>query len=60
VIEDRPVDGAAVWHYGLARMSMVNLRARHKDTDVWRVDWAIAFRNPSEPYVTLRVTDHPD
>jgi hypothetical protein len=59
VIEARPVDGAAVWQYGFARMSMVNLRARHKDRDVWRVDWAIAIQDSSEPYVTLRV-DLPD
>ena len=59
-IEARPVDGKVVWHYGFARMSMVNLRARHKDRDVWRVDWAFAFQDPNEPYVTLRVVDRPD
>jgi hypothetical protein len=59
-IEARPVDGKVVWHYGFARMSMVNLRARHKDRDVWRVDWAVAFQDPNEPYVTLRVVDQPD
>jgi hypothetical protein len=59
-IEARPVDGEVVWHYGFARMSMVNLRARHKDRDVWRVDWAVAFQDPNEPYVTLRVADRPD
>jgi hypothetical protein len=57
VIESRPVDGAAVWHFGFARMSMVNLRARHKDRDVWSVPWATDYQNPNEPYVTLRVTD---
>ena len=53
-IEDRPVDGVPTWHYAFARMSMVNLRARHKGRDVWSADWASDFRNASKPYVTLR------
>jgi hypothetical protein len=60
VIEARPVNGAVAWHYGFARMSMINLRGRHKDRDVWRVSWAYALQDPSEPYVTLRVAGHSD
>jgi hypothetical protein len=57
VIEDRPIDGKPTWHYGFARMSMVNLRAKHKGRDVWSVGWATDLRNPNEPYVTLRASD---
>ncbi len=54
MIEDRPVEGASVWHYGLARMSMVQLRASHKDRNVWSADWVNDLQNPNNPYVTLR------
>jgi hypothetical protein len=60
VIEARPVDGAPTWHYGFARMSMVNLRARHKDRDVWSVAWATDYQDPSKPYATLRAPTRPD
>ena len=43
-----------VWHYGFARMSMVNLRAQHKARNVWKVEWATDYRNPTLPYVTLQ------
>lgn len=59
-IEARQVEGKPVWHFGFARMSMINLRAKHKDRDVWKVDWAGNFRDPAEPYVTLRATDLAD
>jgi hypothetical protein len=60
VIESRPAAGVAAWHYGFARMSMVNLRATHKDRDVWRVDWATDYQDPNRPYVTLRGDTRPD
>jgi hypothetical protein len=60
VIESRPVDGKPAWHYGFARMSMVNLRAQHKGRDVWKVDWAYSLQDPKQPYVTLRAPDRPD
>jgi hypothetical protein len=53
LIEARPVDGAPVWHYGLARMSMVNLRAQHKDRTVWSVEWVNDRQAPNQPYVTF-------
>jgi hypothetical protein len=53
LLEARPIDGKAAWHYALARMSMVNLRARHKDQSVWRVDWEPKFGDISLPYTTL-------
>jgi hypothetical protein len=56
-IEARSAGGAPVWHYGFARMSMVNLRAAHKDRSVWSVDWVYDLEAPSQPYVTLRVPD---
>jgi hypothetical protein len=60
VIESRPLDGAAAWHYGFARMSMIDLKARHKDRDVWSVPWNNKYTDPSEPYVTLRGSERAD
>jgi hypothetical protein len=60
MIEARPVDGSPAWHYGFARMSMVDLRARHKDRDVWSADWVTDLQNPNRPYVTLRSDPRPD
>jgi hypothetical protein len=60
VIEARSVGGASVWHYGLARMSMVNLRAQHKDREVWKVEWVYDLQAPDKPYVTLRAPDRHD
>ena len=59
-IEAKPVDGTPVWHYGFARMSMVNLRGQHKGRNVWSVDWATDLQNPREAYVTLRATERPN
>jgi hypothetical protein len=56
-IEARPVAGAAVWHYGFARMSMVSMRAQHKDQSVWKVEWVYDLQAPDKPYVTLRAPD---
>jgi hypothetical protein len=53
VIESRPARGAATWHYGFARMSMVNLRGAHKDRSVWKAEWAYELRNPSRPYFSV-------
>jgi hypothetical protein len=53
LLEARPINGKAAWHYAFARMSMVNLRARHKDQSVWRVDWEPKFGDISLPYATL-------
>jgi len=60
VIEARPAGGASVWHYGFARMSMVNLRAKHKDRSVWSVDWVNNLQDPGQPYVTLRGPELPN
>jgi hypothetical protein len=60
VIEARPAGGASVWHYGLARMSMVNMRAQHKDRHVWSVDWVNDLAAPNKPYVTLRASERRD
>ena len=54
MIEARAVGGASVWHYGFARMSMVQLRASHKDRNVWSAGWVYDLQNPNNPYVTLR------
>jgi hypothetical protein len=61
LIEARTAGGgnAPVWQYGFARMSMVNLRAQHKDRNVWRVNWATNYEDPNQPYVTLRAPDRP-
>jgi hypothetical protein len=59
VIEARSAagGGAPVWHYGFARMSMVNLRAQHKNRNVWSVSWATYNADLNQPYVTLRAPD---
>ena len=59
-IEARPVDGKPAWHYGFARMSMVNLRAQHKDRDVWRAPWAVGLQDPTGPYFTTRAPVPPE
>jgi hypothetical protein len=62
VIEARSAGGAGgapVWHYAFARMSMVNLRAQHKDRTVWSVNWATNYQDATQPYVTLRAPDRP-
>jgi hypothetical protein len=59
MIESRPKSGTPVWHYGFARMSMINLKAKHKDRDVWSVPWATDFQNPNESYVTLPANGSP-
>jgi hypothetical protein len=53
LIEARPAGGALAWHYALARMSMVNLRAQHKERPVWRVDWVDQLTAPGNPYLTI-------
>jgi hypothetical protein len=57
MVEARPVEGTTAWHYGFARMSMVNLRAAHKEQTVWTVDWVYDLEAPNKPYVTLRAPD---
>jgi hypothetical protein len=56
-IETRPIGGDLAWHYGFARMSMVNLRAQHKGRTVWNADWVYDLEAPNKPYVTLRAAD---
>jgi hypothetical protein len=60
LIESRPLAGIPTWHSGFARMSMVNLRAAHKDRNVWKVDWAFELRNPTKPYINIRAPDRSD
>ncbi len=43
--------GPMAWHYSAARMSMVNLRVRHKDREVWSAVWDNDYRGPSKPYM---------
>ena len=57
MIEARPVGGDSVWHYGFARMSMVNLRAQHKDRTSGASTGRTTFEDPNKPYVTLRAPD---
>jgi hypothetical protein len=59
-IEARPIDGKPAWHYGFARMSMVNLRAQHKDRDVWKAEWVFDRQDPNKPYFTTRAPDRPE
>jgi hypothetical protein len=59
LLEARPVDGAPAWQYAFARMSMVNLRARHKGQDVWSVDGAYHLTDPTQPYLTRRAPSEP-
>jgi hypothetical protein len=57
LIEARPVDKTPSWHYAFARMSMVNLRAQHRDQEVWSVGWVYNLQDPTQPYVTLRARE---
>lgn len=59
LIEDRPHNGALAWQYGLARMSMVNLRAELKRQVVWRAEWDNDRFAPDKPYMTLRASEVP-
>ena len=36
---------------------MVNLRAQHKNRNVWSVNWATYNADLNHPYVTLRAPD---
>lgn len=54
LIEARRQGGSLAWHYAFARMSMVNLRAEHKEKRVWSVDWQVTGGTPGGPYVTLQ------
>jgi hypothetical protein len=50
----RPRAGApAAWQFGLARMSMVNLRAEHQGKPIWRVGWVDDVTAPNKPYLTI-------
>ncbi|MDR3636283.1 MAG: hypothetical protein P4L84_20945 [Isosphaeraceae bacterium] len=53
LIEARPHAAGLAWHYGIARMSMVNLRAEHKERTVWTADWDDQAEAPNKPYATL-------
>ena len=53
LVEARMHDGRFRWHYGLARMSMVNLRAAHKEQEVWKVPWWDRTEGPRGPYITM-------
>jgi hypothetical protein len=55
-IEARNVDGKPAWYWGVARMSMVNLRAEHKGTEVWTADWVNDLSAPNKPYITRTVS----
>jgi hypothetical protein len=52
-IEARPpTDGGPMaWHYSIARMSLVNLRAFHKDRQVWSAEWVQPARASTKPYM---------
>ena len=57
VIESRPSGGELAWHYGLARMSMVNLRtpehkARGLEGAEWKTRPASTTGRPTSPSTT--------
>jgi hypothetical protein len=56
VIEARKTGTTTAWHYGLARMSMVDLRAEHKGREVWQVPWDYQVSAPNKPYMTRSTT----
>jgi hypothetical protein len=50
----RPREGApAAWQFGLARMSMVNLKAEHQGRPIWNVGWVNDVSAPNKPYLTI-------
>ena len=49
-----------IWHYSLARMSLVNLRVHHKDREVWSAEWVQPNKAMTKPYMvpaTPRIRD---
>lgn len=54
LIESSARDGGTAWRYGLARLSMLALRAELKDRVVWRVDRDEDRFAPDKPYATYR------
>jgi hypothetical protein len=53
LLEARMQGDRLQWHYGFARMSMVNLRAAHKEQEVWKVPWWDRTEGPRGPYITM-------
>ncbi len=53
LFEAKPADGKVTWHYGIARMSMVNLRVDHKGQTVWQVPWNSEASMPDKPSLTI-------
>jgi hypothetical protein len=51
--------GPPQWHYALARMSLVNLRVRLKESEVWSAEWDSDVKNPRKTYMarTVDVTE---
>ncbi len=47
--------GPPEWHYALARMSLVNLRVRLKDNEVWSAEWDSDVKNPRKTYMARTV-----
>ncbi len=54
VLEARPENGEARWHYGLARMNSLWLAASYQDRQVWEADvlaWSEIVRRAEKPYM---------
>jgi hypothetical protein len=56
-IEARPeaAGGPPTWHYSIARMSLVNLRAHHKDREVWSAQWVQPKGAQTKPYMVRTI-----
>ena len=57
LVEAREPDGGGPprWHYSVARMSLVNMRVVHKDTEVWYAKWDSDVKDPLKPYMARTV-----
>ena len=56
LLEDRIVDGSPRWHYGLARMNGIAMRASYKGRELWNL-LTLSFGATdvrSEPYTSFR------
>lgn len=59
LLEDRRLQGANHWQYGLARMNDESLMVRHKEQEVWRLQRAKSRDVLRDPYVLIKVPEAP-
>lgn len=53
LIEARPTENGAQWHYALAPMTSYAVEVRHKEQPVWSVPRRDGARDPSKPFLVV-------